>query len=215
MDFFKKGLLVSFEGTEGSGKSTLIQEVFLMLKKKGYQVIQTREPGGSPLAEKIRKILLHSSMDPKTELFLYEAARTEHLATSIRPALLEGAIVLCDRFTDSTLAYQAHARGLPWKEVKALNQIATSGLDPDLTFFLDIPPEIGLKRAQNPNRFEAEGLRFQKKVRLGYLKARAEHPKRWITLKASHQSPKEMAQSVVTTLTQRFRIQPFPPARVS
>ncbi len=200
-----RGIFISFEGTEGSGKSTLIREVSKILNQQGYRVLVTREPGGDHLAEKIREILLHSSMDAKTELLLYEAARAEHLANTIRPGLLRGDVILCDRFTASTLAYQSHARGLPWKEVKALNQIATSGVRPDLTVLLDIDPEVGLKRAKDPNRFEAEGLDFHKRVRLGFLKARSEESKRWFTLKVKKETPEYLANLVVKEIFRRFK----------
>src|SRR5580693_8213021 len=115
-----RGVLISFEGTEGAGKSTLIREVKTRLSRRlgSHSVVITREPGGAPVAERIRATLLEERMDPWTELFLYEAARAEHLARTILPALKKGKILLCDRFTDSTLAYQAHARGLPWPEVE-------------------------------------------------------------------------------------------------
>lgn len=200
-----RGILISFEGTEGSGKSTLIGHLSTQLKELGQSVIQTREPGGSDVAEKIRSILLGTAMDPWTELLLYEAARAEHLAKTVRPALDRGEIVLCDRFTDSTLAYQSSARGLPWKEIKVLNRMATSGLKPDLTVLLDIDPAVGLKRARDPNRFEAEGVEFQKKVRKGFLKARSEDPKRWLTLKSESGTPDEIAQMVIRHLKTRFK----------
>jgi dTMP kinase len=166
----------------------------------GYKSCQTREPGGNPLAEKIRNLILANSMNPWTELFLYEAARAEHLAQTILPSLKRGEIVLCDRFTDSTLAYQSHARGLPWKQVKILNRIATAGFQPRLTVFLDIDPEVGLRRAQDPNRFEAEGLEFQQKVRKGFLKARAERPTKWLTLRSDKFTPPQLAEKVVQHL---------------
>ena len=173
-----RGVLISFEGTEGAGKSTLIREVGSSLARLVgmRRVVVTREPGGTPVAERIRATLLEEQMDPRTELFLYQAARAEHLAEVLLPALKQGKFILCDRFTDSTLAYQAHARGLPWKEVASLNRAATQGLVPDLTVFLDIDPAVGLNRAQVKTRFEAEGVAFQKKVRQGFLKARRPPP---------------------------------------
>ncbi len=193
---------MTFEGTEGAGKSTLIRTLAEILRQKNQSVTVTREPGGDPLAEKLRTLILENSMDPRTELFLYEAARAEHLARTVLPALKRGEIVLCDRFTDSSLAYQAHARGLPWKDVCQANQLATQGLIPHLTVWLDIDPEQGLRRAQDPNRFEAEGVAFQKKVRAGFLKASREiKPKRWLRLKARTESPEELAQAVLKKLT--------------
>ncbi len=201
----KRGLFISFEGTEGSGKSTLIRKITTLLEQEGYKITQTREPGGNELAEKIRTILLEMPMHPMTELLLYEAARTEHLIKTIQPALNRNEWVLCDRFTDSTLAYQAHARGLPWSQVKTLNRMATFGLRPDLTVFLDIDPRIGLERAQNPNRFEAEGIEFQKRVRSGFLKARAEAPKRWMTLKTGDKTPDQLARLILKQINKRFK----------
>lgn len=202
-----EGIFISFEGTDGSGKSTLIHQVSQLLGKLGYHVVLTREPGGSPLAEKIREITLKTQMNPRAELFLYEAARAEHLTQMIQPALSRGQIVLCDRFTDSTLAYQSRARGLPWNEVKSLNRIATSGTTPHLTVLLDIDPQVGLLRAKDPNRFEAEGIDFQKRVRSGYLKARSEDPKRWLTLKINQQTPEQLAEAVLSHLFKRFKTQ--------
>lgn len=192
----KRGRFITFEGTEGVGKSTLIREVQKKVHQHGLKSILTREPGGSPVAEKIRRLILKEDMDPWTELFLYEASRAEHLAQTVRPALAEGKIILCDRFTDSSLAYQAHARGLPWKEVKALNKQATRGMTPDLTVFIDLDPEVGLKRVTEVTRFELEGLEFQKKVRRGFLKARRESPKHWLTLKVKKETPQELAEQV-------------------
>jgi dTMP kinase len=201
----KYGILVSFEGTEGSGKSTLIRVLASQLKEQGYQTTQTREPGGDSVAEHIRSLILNHNMHPRTELFLYEAARAQHWQSTICPALARGEIVLCDRFIDSTLAYQSYARGLPWKEVQSLNRIATDGHKPHLTVLLDIDPEAGLKRAQDPNRFEAEGVLFQKKVRSGFLKARAEDPTRWLTLKVQKKTPEELSGSVLRYLKKRYK----------
>jgi len=199
------GILITFEGTEGSGKSTLLREVARQLASDSERDwVLTREPGGSSVAEKIRALILQESMDPWTEIFLYEAARAEHLARTIRPALSEGKGVLCDRFTDSSLAYQAHARGLPWKEVKALNRTATQKLEPHLTVWLDIDPEVGLKRAREFTRFEAEGVEFQHRVRLGYARSRKESPKRWLRLDVSRGTPEELGARVVREIRKRF-----------
>jgi dTMP kinase len=195
-----RGLFISFEGTEGSGKSTLVKTLSQQLKELGFSVICTREPGGSPSAEKIRSFLLQQTMEPWTELFLIQAARAEHMAKTILPALRQGQIVLCDRFTDSTLAYQAQARGLPWKQVQWVNRIASQGVQPHLVVFLDIDPKIGLLRAKDRNRFEAEGVEFQKQVRTGFLKARRERPKNWLTLKVEKSSPQQLAQCILKVL---------------
>ena len=202
-----RGLLITFEGTEGAGKSTLIREVSSELQSLGLipgQIVLTREPGGTELAEKIRRLILDESMDPWTELFLYEAARAEHLAKTLLPALERGAVVLCDRFTDSSLAYQAHARGLPWKQVKALNHVATRGLNPDLSVFLDVDPALGLSRAREQTRFEKEGVPFQTKVRAGFLKSCREEPGRWLILKRSDRTPEELSKQVLARLLKKF-----------
>lgn len=200
-----RGVFITFEGTEGAGKSTLIREVGSRLARLegARRVVITREPGGTPVAERIRATILEEQMDPWTELFLYQAARAEHLAEVVLPALRQGKFVLCDRFTDSTLAYQAHARGLPWKQVASLNQAATRGLAPDLTCLLDIDPAVGLKRAQVKTRFEAEGVAFQKKVRLGFLKARKTDPDRWLTLKAMSGTPEQLGEAVIQRLREK------------
>jgi dTMP kinase len=204
----QKGIFITFEGTEGAGKSTLIQEVARQLVQQGFQgsdIVITREPGGTPVAEQIRKTLLEQGMSPWTELFLYEAARAEHLSVTILPALSKGKIVLCDRFSDSSLAYQAHARGLSWKLVKQLNTIATQGLIPDCTVLIDIDPAVGLARAQDQNRFEKEGLAFQKKVRLGFLKTKSESPKRWIVIKPGSKTPQALGRELVLKLQSKFK----------
>ncbi len=203
------GFFITFEGTEGAGKSTLMRAISAALAARGVAHTQTREPGGTGLAEKIRALILagtpEDAMAPTTELFLYEAARSEHLARTITPALARGEVVLCDRFTDSTLAYQAHARGLPWKEVVIANRIATSGLKPNLTVWLDIDPAQGLSRAQDPNRFEAEGLAFQKKVRAGFARAMKADARRWLKLPARGKTPEYLAERVLAELDKRWK----------
>ena len=200
-----RGVFITFEGTEGAGKSTLIRQLTRDLKKiTRSKTLITREPGGPKVAEKIREILLKEHMDPWTEIFLYEAARAEHLAQKISPALKKGIIVLCDRYADSTLAYQGHARGLPWKTVHTLNHIATQGLKPHLTVFLDIPPAQGLKRATEKNRFERAGAKFQSKVRQGFLRAAKEDPNRWLILKVRGKTPERLSAEIQTVLTRRF-----------
>jgi dTMP kinase len=196
-----RGVFITFEGTDGAGKSTLIGLLADRLKQQGRSVTVTREPGGSPVAERIREILLKEAMDPWTELFLYEASRAEHLARTILPALERGDWVLCDRFADSSLAYQGQARGLPWAEVERLNKVATRGLKPDLTVWLDVDPATGLDRVRDKTRFEAEGLEFQKRVRAGFARAARQAPKRWLKLKTESAGPDELAVRVLTRLT--------------
>jgi dTMP kinase len=200
----QQGLFITFEGTEGAGKSTLIRQLAKSLQVCGHSTTVTREPGGSKTAEAIREIILKNAMPPWTELFLYEAARADHMSKVILPALERGGVVLCDRFTDSTLAYQGYARGLPWKQVQALNKIATMGRTPDLTVLLDIDPAFGLRRAREQTRFEAEGVEFQSKVRKGFLKSRAENPRRWLTLNAASGTPEELAEQVIKRIAKRL-----------
>lgn len=199
-----KGVLITFEGTEGAGKSTLIAALAIHLRNRGFATVATREPGGSSVAEKIRALILKEPMDPWTEAFLYEAARAEHLKKTIAPALANGAIVLCDRFTDSTLAYQGSARGLDWKTLRVLNRIATDGVVPKLTVFVDIDPAHGLRDAKNPNRFEAEGLGFQTKVRRGFLRVIREEPRRFITVRARSGTPEAMAAELFEKIAKRI-----------
>lgn len=197
------GKLVTFEGTEGAGKSTLIRAVAAELTRAGIEVVTTREPGGSPVAEQIRKVILDNPMDPWTELFLYEAARAEHLAQTIVPALKRGALVLCDRYTDSTLAYQGSARGLPRAAIRTLNRLATRGIRPQLTIWLDIDAAQGLRRAADPNRFEKEGSDFQQLVRRGFAQTAREEPRRWWKIAANSGTPEEMATRVIAQLRKK------------
>ena len=182
-----KGIFITFEGGEGSGKSTQAKALFRYLKRRpgagrGKRVLLTREPGGTLLADAIRRLLVVRSREetlPETELFLYTAARFQHLSRVIRPELDRGTIVLCDRFADATIAYQQYGRRLPPRVVKTCNALATGGLKPDITFFLDVPPETGLQRAhrrmggrqraeKKEDRFERESLAFHHRVRAGY-----------------------------------------------
>ena len=139
-------------------------------------------------------------MDPLTELFLYEAARAEHFKTVVEPALKKKQWVLCDRFTDSTIAYQGFARGLPLPMIEKLNQMATEKTKPHLTFFLDLPVEIGLSRASDPNKFEKAGIDFQKKVRKGFVTLSKQNPKRFRTLKVQNKNPAEVCTSAMKIL---------------
>ncbi len=197
------GLFISFEGTEGAGKTTLIQSVAQILRGCGKEILITREPGGTPLAEKIRHLILSEPMEPWTELFLYEASRSEHVRHHLLPALEAGKIVLCDRFTDSSLAYQGQARKLPWNAVQKLNQWATHGLTPQLTVFLDVSVRRGLNRARQRNRFEEEGAQFLELARRGFYRASRQNPKRWLILKVQDQSVETLAESVLAHLQKR------------
>ena len=150
-----KGLFITFEGNDGSGKSSALQAVKQELKELGYDVLYTREPGGSPIAEKIRELILDKAnvgMDDRTEALLYAASRREHITKTIIPALNEGKIILCDRFLDSSLAYQGYARELGVENVLNMNQFATEGLFPDLTILVCVHPEIGMSRIKKENK---------------------------------------------------------------
>jgi dTMP kinase len=172
-----RGLFIALEGPEGSGKSTQIRHLSKTLKNAGYSVVRTREPGGTTIAEAIRDILLRSSsrepITAQTEALLILAARSQHVRHFIRPALDAGSIVLCDRFSDSTLAYQGFARGVNLSWLKAANQVATEGLTPDFTLLLDVPVSIGLRRRRSDrrgqNRLDQESLQFHRLVRRGFL----------------------------------------------
>jgi dTMP kinase len=170
-----KGFFITFEGTEGSGKTTVIEKVEQYYIEKGYQVIRTREPGGSKIAEDIRNVILdvnNTNMDSITEAMLYAASRRQHLVEKVIPYTEKGYIVLCDRFIDSSLAYQGHARGLGIEKVYQLNLIATNGLLPDATIYVDVRPEVGLSRIKTnnreQNRLDLEKLSFHDKVYEGY-----------------------------------------------
>lgn len=189
------GWFITFEGIEGCGKTTQIKRLATELENQGHSVRVTREPGGCPIADQIRSILLdggNRAMTPLAELLLYAAARAQHIAEVIAPALAAGQVVLCDRFTDATLAYQGYARGLDLKLVNDLNTLATTGIKPDLTILLDCPVEIGLGRATTPvnahgikeERFELESLAFHQRVRNGYLEIARQEPERLCVLPA-------------------------------
>ena len=179
----KQGWFISLEGVDGSGKSTQIQTTAAWLKEQGYEVLVTREPGGTATAEKIRNLVLDADvpLQPRTELLLYLAARAQHVAEVIKPALAAGRIVLCDRFVDSTLVYQGIMRGLDLRRIKELNEFASEELMPALTLLLDADPALLEERRRErgvTDRFEQEGLSFQKKLREGFLFLAEKEPAR-------------------------------------
>lgn len=179
----KQGWFISLEGVDGSGKSTQIQTTAAWLKEQGYEVLVTREPGGTATAEKIRDLVLDADvpLQPRTELLLYLAARAQHVAEVIKPALAAGRIVLCDRFVDSTLVYQGIVRGLDLCRIKELNEFASEELMPALTLLLDADPALLEERRRErgvTDRFEQEGLSFQKKLREGFLFLAEKEPER-------------------------------------
>lgn len=179
-------MFITFEGGEGAGKSTILERLVQRLTKEGYQVLATREPGGIPISEKIREVILdpnHTEMDARTEALLYAAARRQHLVEKVEPAIAEGKIVLCDRFVDSSLAYQGAARGLGIDEVFQINQFAIQDRMPDLTLFFDVTPEEGLKRIsenkdREQNRLDLEALDFHQNVYEAYQQLLEKFPKR-------------------------------------
>lgn len=188
-----KGIFITFEGPEGAGKTTVIAEIYKRLEQEGKKAILTREPGGIRISEKIRGIILdndHQEMDGRTEALLYAAARRQHLVERILPAIEEGNIVLCDRFVDSSLAYQGYARGLGMDEVMSINAFAIDKTMPDLTIFFDITPEEGLQRitdseAREQNRLDNETVQFHQKVYEGYQILLKQFPNRIISTDAS------------------------------
>jgi dTMP kinase len=183
------GLFITFEGGEGCGKSTQSRLLLKKLEQQNIPVVLTHEPGGTALGNELRKALKRkqgSSISPQAELFLLAASRAQLVAEVIRPALEEGKVVLCDRFTHSTLVYQGYGRGLDFTAIKMVNNMATGYLNSDLIILLDISPEQGLARKQSlKDRFELEDLSFHRRVREGYLKMAAAEPDRWLVIDAS------------------------------
>ncbi len=207
-----RGAFITFEGIEGSGKSTQIALLAEHLAAGGKDVTLTREPGGTKIGDQVRKILLdpaNKGLTPRAELVLYAAARAQHLEELVRPALGRGAIVLCDRFSDATLAYQGHGRGLDAAMIRELDRTATAGLKPDLTILLDIDVAAGLARARGRNssrgleteaRFENEALAFHERVRQGYLVLAQAEPGRIRVINAAR-TPDEIQNSVRSIVT--------------
>ncbi|MFZ3207884.1 MAG: dTMP kinase [Geobacteraceae bacterium] len=206
---------ITFEGIEGCGKSTQLQMLAQLLTDQGQSVTVTREPGGCPIADQVRRILLDAdnhAITPLAELLLYAAARAQHMAEVVMPALRAGRIVLCDRFTDATAAYQGYGRQLDMTVIRQLNQLATTGVAPELTILLDCPVEIGLERAMarinnscgaREERFELEALSFHRRVRDGYLTLAAREPERFVIIDSTtsvRQSAADIAAAVLPRL---------------
>lgn len=202
MNHQAKGLFITLEGGDGSGKTTVMRQMEQVLREQGVEFVTTREPGGIEIAEKIRDIILnpqHTAMDARTEALLYAASRRQHLAEKVEPSLDQGVTVLCDRFLDSSLAYQGYARGLGMDEVLEINLFATKGRFPDLTFYLDITPEAGLARiassqSREVNRLDMESLQFHQKVREGYLLIAEMYPERIRIVDASRSKEQVAAE---------------------
>jgi dTMP kinase len=190
---------VVLEGGDGAGKSTQVAMLTSSLRRNGFtDVVRTREPGGTAVGERIRDLLLHGGhVAPRAEALLYAADRAHHVAEVIRPALARGAIVLADRFVDSSIAYQAGARGLPEAEILAINEVATGGLTPDVTVVLDLAPELGAHRRRGSgDRIESEAITFHALVRERYLALAARHPDRYLVV-AADRSPEVVHQDVL------------------
>lgn len=203
-----QGLLVTFEGGDGAGKSTLINGLYQFLRGRGENVIQTRAPGGTDLGNKIRSLLLHHSspMNFRCELFLFLADRAQQYEEIIHPALQLGQIVLCDRFHDSTIAYQG-SRGLDHNFLTSLCLFASQGKNPDLTFYLDLPPEVGLKRTLHKtgekDRIESETLSFHEEIRSAFLRIAQQEPSRVRVLDAT-KSPEQILQQAIDQFNDIF-----------
>lgn len=204
----KHNLFISFEGPEGAGKTTVIQKITERLERENLKVLSTREPGGIEIAEKIRAIILdpeHTVMDERTEALLYAAARSQHYFEKVRPALDEGKLVICDRFIDSSLAYQGYARGLGVDEVLAINEFAIGKKLPDLTILFDLAPDVGLARIQangerEINRLDVESLAFHEKVREGYGLLVKRYPER-IKVVNAEQTVEQVIEDVWSIIT--------------
>jgi len=209
------GRFIVFEGPEGAGKSLQASRLAGALRDDGYDVVLTREPGGTPLGEEIRSLLLRADgydMLPEAEALLMTAARAQHVADVIKPALAAGAIAVCDRFVDSTLAYQGGGRGLPREPLEALQRFATGGLVPDLRILLDLPVAVGLSRRlseqESVNRIDAANLAFHERVRQTFLTLAAKHPASWVVIDA--QQPvadvaRQVWEAVASTLPQPLK----------
>ncbi len=187
-----RGLFLSFEGGEGSGKSVQAKLLSELLRQRGREVVLTREPGGTAAGERIREIVLHAqeiALGPEAQVLLYSTARAQNVREVIRPALEAGKVVIADRFYDSTLAYQGYGHGVPQEQIRDVTRLAVGDLIPDRTFLLDIPVDIGLGRsgwrAQSKwDRFEVLDSAFHERVREGYLRLAAAEPRRWAVIKA-------------------------------
>jgi len=189
-----RGLFISFEGIDGAGKSTHIEGLAALFRAQGRSVVLTREPGGTPLAEQLRERVLHDAMDPLTEALLMFAARQEHIVQVIEPALARGDVLLCDRFTDATFAYQGGGRGFDWATLESLERLVQSRpdqahlLQPALTIWFDLPPSVAADRlvqARVPDKFEAQPVAFFERVRSGYARRLAQDPGRFALINAN------------------------------
>ena len=204
-------MFITIEGPEGSGKTTAVDTAVKKLEEMGYQIVRTREPGGTPIAEQIRNVILDKSniaMDQRTEALLYAASRRQHLVEKVWPALKEGKIVICDRYLDSSLAYQGGARGLGVDNILQVNNFATEGTFPDLTLLFDIDPKLGLARIaanadREVNRLDLEKIDFHNTVRNTFLELAKRYPERFVVIDAS-QSREEVAKKTLEVMLSRI-----------
>ncbi len=201
----KRGKFITLEGMDGAGKSTHIPNIIAALKARGIEVVSTREPGGTRLGEQLRALLLHDAMHAETETLLMFAARREHIANVIEPALKRGAYVLSDRFTDATYAYQCGAKGVASSKIKQLEKWVQGSLQPDLTLLFDVPVDISMKRlttAREPDKFEREDAKFFEKLRQAYLTRAKENPKRFRVINANQalDKVKVLVEEIISTI---------------
>ncbi len=195
------GTFIVLEGGEGCGKSTQARLLYQRLQQEGYPALLLHEPGGTPLGDQVRRLLMaqqgKATISPLAELLLFSAARAELVATLLRPALKEGRVVVCDRYTPSTVAYQGYGRGIPLEAIDQVNRLSTDSLEPDLVLLLDMKPEEGLRRKseEERQRFEEESLAFHRKVRHGYLEMARAKPARWLRVKGT--LPQEKIAEVI------------------
>jgi dTMP kinase len=180
-----RGRFITLEGIDGAGKSTQVEFIAALLRDRGAELVQTREPGGTPLGEELRKLVLHQPMTPRTETLIVFAARAQHLAAVVEPALSAGKWVLCDRFTDATYAYQGGGRGVANDEIAALERLVHPGLQPDLTLLFDVPPDVAAARiagTRTADRFEQEQTQFFERVREIYLARARQYANRFVVI---------------------------------
>jgi dTMP kinase len=201
-------LFITFEGPDGSGKTTQARMLAEYLQSRGLPVLHTREPGGTPISEQIRNVILSThnlSIQYETEALLFSAARAQIVAELIRPALAAGKIVVCDRYADSTMAYQGYGLGLDLDALRAITRFATGGLVPDVTFYIDVPVETGLARRQRgeTNRLDQKDLAYHARVREGFLKMAQAEPRRWIVIDGTRPM-EEVQQEIRTRLEQKL-----------
>jgi dTMP kinase len=199
------GKFITLEGMDGAGKSTHIPNIIAALQNNGHEVVSTREPGGTPLGERLRELVLHEPMHAETETLLMFAARQEHIDSVIKPALARGAYVLSDRFTDASYAYQHGAKGVSFDKIAQLEQWVQGSLQPDITLLFDVPVEVSMQRlagAREPDKFERESQVFFEKIRQTYLLRAAQHPQRFRIINANQpmEIVKNLVEEIVSTL---------------